>query len=198
MSMSETSRPTSLLFVDGTSLDHRLREAFSRDDVHFIRLFDALTHGTRLQHVHYCSAPYIRQRGPARYGKQMGDFNFLGTQANVTLHLGYHRTRTRTCRKCGKEHKTYTEKATDVMVATLLVTAACHRQADRLILVSNDNDFWPAIKTCREEGVEVDLAFVVAPGEPNEKEFHKVGQLMKHSRRYAIIDQGFMSSCWRS
>ncbi len=106
--------PRSLLFVDGTNLDHRLRAAFGRDDVDFPAFFAAVTIGTVLQRVHYFSAPYIRAANPANYKKQTADFNFLRTQSNVMLHLGRHQPRPVKCHSCNRRYTSYTEKRTDI------------------------------------------------------------------------------------
>ena len=39
--------PTSLLFIDGTNLDHRLSEGIDTRDVDYTKLFAALSRGTQ-------------------------------------------------------------------------------------------------------------------------------------------------------
>jgi uncharacterized LabA/DUF88 family protein len=189
--------PTSLLFVDGTNLDHRLRAAFARDDVDFPAFFAAVTVGTDLQHVHYFSAPYIRSANPVSYKKQTADFNFLRTQRNVTLHLGRHQPRPVKCRSCNHRYTSYTEKGTDIFAAAKLVHAACHKEADRLILVTNDNDFWPALQLCRSNGVSVHVAFVINPNERVRDQLNRLSVLRKNTDRYRMLDKVLMDGCWR-
>ena len=197
--MSETKPPTatSLLFVDGTNLDHRLRAAFGRDDVHFSKFFAALSQGTQLKQVHYCSAPYVRTGNQAKYAKQTADFNFLRTLPYVTIHLGRHQPRSITCRSCNHQYVSYTEKGTDIYAAALLVHAACHREADRLILVTSDNDFWPAVQQCHQEGVDIHIAFVIDPKESARDQLKRLSILRKHASRYVMLNQAFMAGCWR-
>lgn len=89
--------PTSLLFVDGTNLDHRCLQAFGRDDVDFEKLF---------------AAPYNRASDERRYRKQTGDFNQLRKMPDVTLKLGRHQARQVECLNCGHRYTTRVEKGT--------------------------------------------------------------------------------------
>lgn len=188
---------TSLVFIDGTNLDHRLRDFFGRDDVDFIKFFAKVSQGTQLQHVHYCSAPYFRARDQAKYAKQTSDFNFLRSQSNVTLHLGRFQRRSVTCWKCDYRYESYKEKGTDIIVATLFVNAAFHKKVDRLILVSNDNDFWPAIQLGRQHGVEVYTAVVINPNESRRDQLNKLRVLNRDAHYCITLDYAFMQGCWR-
>lgn len=192
------AKPTSLLFVDGTNVDHRLWEAFGRSDVHLGRLFGAITAGTNLQHVHFCTAPYHRPPGRASlYKKQQGDLNFLRTRQDVTIHLGRHQPRTIECRSCNHAYTTYSEKGTDTFVASKLVQAACDGTVDRLYLLSGDNDFWPAVQICQEEDAEVHVAFVISPKELEQTQLNRVRQLRRYARGEVKLDAAFMAGCWR-
>lgn len=188
--------PKSLIFVDGTNLDHRLYDAFGRNDVHFGRFFSALSNGTSLVRVFYCTAPYFRDVNPARYAKQMADLNALRSMMDVTIDFGRYKRRFATCRKCGNEHPTFSEKGTDVFVASRMLRAACHKHADRLILVSNDNDYRPAVDVCRQEGPEVVVAIVIDPAKP-EISLKRVGGLRAVSTSALEITDTFMEACWR-
>ena len=188
--------PKSLIFVDGTNLDHRLLEAFGRNDVHFDRFFRALSNGTSLVQVYYCTAPYFKSAGPKKYAKQMADLNALRSMMDVTVDLGRYKKRSTTCRKCSNEYPTFSEKGTDVYVASRMVRAACHKHAERLVLVSNDNDYWPAVETCRQEGAEVVVAIVVDP--VNRKaSLQKIARLRSASSSTVEIDGKFIGPCWR-
>lgn len=190
--------PTSLLFVDGTNIDHRLWESFGRSDVHLGKFFEQVTAGTDLQHIHFCTAPYHRPPGRASlYKKQQGDLNFLRTRPDVTIHLGRHQPRTVTCRSCNHAYTTHSEKGTDTFVASKLVQAACDGSVDRLFLVSGDNDFWPAVQICQEEGAEVHVAFVISPNEPEQLQLNRVAQLRRYARTSIKLDAAFMATCWR-
>lgn len=192
-----TPVPTSLLFIDGTNLDHRAREAFSRDDIDFPKLFAELATGTNLLHTHYFTAPY-RTDNTGKYAKQMSDFNILKKLPNVTLKLGRHQPRIVECKNCNHTYTTYVEKGTDVAVASALVHAACHKKAGRLILFTGDNDFWPAVRMARDEGAHVEVAFVIKPFEELRDQLNLVSMLRYNATRYIKLDEQFMAKCWRN
>ena len=91
----------------------------------------------------------------------------------------------------------YSEKGTDTFAAAKLVQAACKHTADRLYLVTGDNDFWPAVQLCQEEGIEVDVAFFIDPNQPQRLQLNRVAQLRRYATRYVKLDQAFMAGCWR-
>ena len=76
--------------------------------------------------------------------------------------------------------------------ATLLVSAACLRRADLLVLVANDNDYLPAIQLAREVDAYVMLAYVVA--NPSD---HRTIRLMREAANdHLVIDESFMDGMW--
>jgi uncharacterized LabA/DUF88 family protein len=194
--IAEQQLPTSLLFVDGTNLDHRCLEAFGRNDIDYVRFFAALAAGTRLQRVHYFTAPYIAQRNQDAYRKQMSDLNALKAMSNVSVHLGRHQEQRNRCRGCGIETRVYVEKKTDVGAACELVRASCLKVADRLILVSGDTDFAPALQIARAQSVHCEVAFVIGPDEFGHK-FMELSDLRHAAKRFIKLDDQFMYACWR-
>lgn len=164
--------------------------------MHFGRFFAALSVGTSLVHAYYCTAPYFKAANPPKYAKQMADLNVLRSMLDVSIDLGRHKRRTGRCHSCGRDYPTFSEKGTDVFVASRMLRAACHRHADRLILVSNDNDYWPAVEICRQEGVEVVVAVIVNPSR-RKVSLEKVARLRAASSWYLEIDDVFMAGCWR-
>lgn len=188
---------TSMIFVDGTNLDARFLEFFGRDDVDFPKFFAKVSDGTQLQRVHYCAAPYIQARDPAKYARQVSVFNFLRTQSNVTLYFGRFHLRPFFCWKCKNRLDVPKEKGTDILVASRLLEAAFHKRADRLILPSNDNDYWPAIRMGREHGVEMFTAVVIDPNRPTGRQLQKLLPLRKEAHGTLMLDQAFMHDCWR-
>ena len=188
---------SSIIFIDGTNLDHRLWDFFGRDDVHFLKFFAKISDGTQLDRVHYCTAPYSRYGNQAKRAKQTADFNFLRRQSNVTLHLGRFQQRPVTCLNCNHQYQSFKEKGTDILVATRFVDAAFHKRADRLILVSNDNDFWPALELARQHGVEIYTAFVVDPDRPTGDQLQRLSPLRQQAHGYLTVDDAFMQDCWR-
>lgn len=191
--------PTCLLFVDGTNLDHRLREAFGRVDVDLKKLFEELGKGCRLIHVHYFTAPYTRSAETEMHTNQTKALNFLRTLTEVTIHLGRHQPRTIRCRRpnCSYTYTSYDEKGTDVHAAARLVQSACHKLADRLILVTNDNDFVPAVQICKAEGAQVDIAYVLSSREPFGAQRYRLDSLRKLAGKTTEMTEEWMSGLWK-
>lgn len=193
--------PKSILFIDGTNLDHRLHDAFGRLDLDWMKLFSQLAEETQLARVEYCYAPY--HRGDSRKGfseRQTATLNFFNTKKwLVSLSKGRHQEREVRCGRpsCSYVYNRYEEKGTDVAAASLLVRAACRRSADRLILVSNDNDYLPALKIAREEGAKVVLAHVLGPRDVARQRYH-IDSLRKAASRYIEMNEEWMSTCWRN
>ena len=127
----------------------------------------------------------------------VGGAGFLRSQQNVTLYLGRHQPRPVKCRSCNHRYTSYIEKGTDIFAAAKLVYAACHKEADRLILVTNDNDFWPAVLLCRNSGLTVHVAFVTDPNESTRDQLNRVSVLRKQADRYLKLDEALMDTCWR-
>lgn len=197
----EPPLPASWLFIDGTNLDRRCLEAFGRNDVDFVRFFAALATetGTRLEKVHYFTAPYVAQVNMDAYKKQASDLNALKKMSPlVSVHLGRHQEQERFCPKCRSYSRTYVEKKTDVGAACELVKAACLKMAHRLILVSGDTDFTPALQIARGQSVPCKVAFVIGPNENYGRKFMETADLRMASAGFIKLDDQFMYPCWRS
>ena len=194
--------PTTIIVVDGTNLDHRLDEAMRSQkqemkDVNFASLFEKLAEGTRLLHVHYCSSPYLSSSDPRRNearSRQTRAFNHLNSLGYVGLHKGRHVQRPDSCFHCRRPTRVTVEKGTDVSAAVHLVHAACTKQADRLVLIANDNDFVPALRLSRQVGANLTLAYVASnPGD------HRIVREMLAEVSEAIrITPEFMDQLWLS
>lgn len=190
------NRPTSILFVDGTNLDHRLTE-IGEQDVDFARFFQAVASGTNLLHTHYFTAPYVsspNERKQRMRARQARTFNALAKLKDcVSIHKnGRYQPRPSTCRHCRRSVTEYTEKGTDVHVATQLVRSAALREADELILVSNDNDYVPAFQICNELQAKVVLAYVMSRSDSH----RTINQLSRLAHRTIAINHKFMESLW--
>lgn len=190
--------PTSILFVDGTNLDHRLEHGIGSHDVDFARFFTAVAAmaGTTLLHTHYFTAPYAGsqdQRKTKMRARQQRTFNALQGMPRVSLHKeGRHQPREGRCRHCQRPLLGHDEKGTDVHAAVMLVQAAFKRAADQLIFLANDNDYVPAFQICREVGVPVALVYVAS----DQIAHQRVGQLRRAAARSFHIDAAFMEGLW--
>lgn len=186
--------PTSILIVDGTNIENRCREAFHREDIDFRLFFAKVTHGTRLLHTHYFTAPY-GGHDRERQAAQSGRFNALNAMPNTTLHLGRHQQRQVKCRNCGHTHTSYAEKGTDVAAAIELVGSV--NQADRLILLAGDNDYRPALELTKRQGAHVTVGSVVSPSRGTQKQLMAVADLRHNCSNYMRLDDAFFADCWR-
>jgi len=189
--------PTSILIIDGTNIEARCREGFGRDDIDFRRFFAKVAAATRLLHTHYFTAPFSRRSDPQRLAEQSGRFNVLKAMPNTTLHLGRYQAREVRCRECGHVYTGFTEKGTDVAAAVSLIDAAIRRRAEQLFLLAGDNDYLPAVRLARAEGVKVIVGSVISPHEHKHGQLMAIADLRHNCDRYFEIDQGFMDDCWR-
>jgi uncharacterized LabA/DUF88 family protein len=194
-------RPTSIIVVDGTNLDHRLSDAMASRriemrDIDFAAMFAKLSEGTHLLKVHYCSAPYLSSSDPRRNegrARQTRTFNRLESLGYVELHnKGRHVQRPDTCFHCRRPIKVTVEKGTDVSAGVHLVHAACMKLADRIILVANDNDFVPALRLSNQVGARLTLAYVVA----NNGDHRLVGEMRREVAQTIHITPEFMDPFW--
>ncbi|MGA2233214.1 MAG: NYN domain-containing protein [Tepidisphaeraceae bacterium] len=189
--------PTSILIIDGTNIEARCREAFSRDDIDFGRFFAKVAAATTLLHTHYFTAPFSRRSDPQRLAEQSGRFNVLKAMPNATLHLGRYQAREVRCRECGHVYTAFAEKGTDVAAAVCLIDAAIRRRAEQLFLLAGDNDYLPAVRLARAEGVKVVVGSVISPHEHKHGQLMAIADLRHNCGRYFEIDQDFMADCWR-
>lgn len=192
----EAKRPRAIIVVDGTNLVRRCRDCFGRSDIDYPKLFDSLVHDADLVQVHYCTAPYVRQHDEKQYAEQMGLFNHLKSLPNTLVHKGRHEETYVRCKLCKRQYRIAREKGTDVTVATLLLTAAFRKQAERLILISGDTDFVPALEIARKEGAKCEVAFVVGPEENEFAKLNQAGPLRSQCHRYMKLDAQFMDDKW--
>jgi uncharacterized LabA/DUF88 family protein len=183
-----------MIFVDGTHVDHRCKKAFQRDDLDFGKFFNKLAEGTQLIQVVYCAAPYRLESGRKH---QQGVINRLRRMYPlVKIYEGRYVERTHKCNRCNDIRRDYTEKGTDVAVAVHLVQAACCKQADQLILVSGDNDYWPALHVTKDIGANCRFAYFLGPDEDGRRIHNEVAMLRNNSRGAIVLDDGFMADCW--
>lgn len=186
------SLPTSMVFVDGTNLDLRCVQCFSRNDIDFQKFFSILTAGTDLRDVYYFTADY---KNEADRRNQQGVLNRL-KKMGVKVKLGRHLPRTVTCKSCGERWTTYSEKGTDVGTAVSLVQAALMKSADRLFLVAGDNDYVPAMEMAKVAGRAPCLGFVVGPHENKQRKWLEIANMRHNSSSQVVLDDAFMSKCW--
>lgn len=190
--------PTATLVIDGTNLDHQLWESFHRSDVDFTRFFAKLAGRFDLRHVHYCTANYIQSIDRDRYARQRAAIVYLsGRKDLVTMHFGKHKHREHRCQGCRRVFSHYHEKGTDVAAATNLVSTVLRKEVDRVVLVSNDTDYEPAIRACVGSSCSLALGYVVNPCKPLNQQRYPLDQMRKLVQDVIEIDVDWIEECWR-
>ncbi len=193
-----TALPTSLLFFDATNFDRRVHDIYGRTDVDHQKLFAEIAHDTRLIGVHYFYSMLIQNDDRTRYAAQRRTVSRVSKIPGVVAYEGQHRKRETRCPRCKCVYHYYAEKGTDVNLTARLIHAACKKATQRLVVVSSDNDFAPAILLARAESAEVDAAFVIDPNQHEQTQLFKLDGLRRAARRYFKIDQKTLETCWET
>ena len=168
-----TTKLRSMIFIDGTNLDHQVSQ-YCKNDLDFRKLLTYLAAGTDLKQAFYFTAPYKPGRGQERYNRQLRTFNnFKNIDKIKLIKDGKFQTRVWECKRCKLVTSGVSEKGTDVALAATMVQMTFTNQADCIILVSNDNDYAPALKICKTAKVETRLFYV----ESDATSWNKVAQL---------------------
>jgi hypothetical protein len=187
-----------MIFMDGTNFDRRVFEAYGVKQIDHAMLWSLLTNGTHLDVVHYCYAYLIRQREQERYSMQRRQLESIKKMPNVRCHEGQHRSRGVKCGVCRKEYDIYVEKGTDVNLSSRLVHAACHKAANRMYVITSDNDFVPAMQIAVSEGVDVRCCSVIDPSASHAVQLARLGSLAAACRAPIIpITSDILGKCFQ-
>ena len=154
------------IFIDGLNVRNRLNECGWEEffDVRF--LAEQLTGPRELvSALYYHPAPNAEQLGKERYSFERAYLERVAKGESVSVPPGaYMAKRTRECygkqapTLCsGKEIVYWTEKQTDVLLASDLVYMAAVNAIDVAVVASADADIVPAIRRCRQLDVSVEL-----------------------------------------
>ena len=151
--------------------------------------------------VIYCTAPYTN-KGPddKLAAEQKNALNRLKdlkvsdqSRPLVDLLRGRNAPEHARCWSCGATNTVNREKKTDVEIAVALVRDALLGVSQKLVLVSNDNDFVPALRVAGETGCETWVAVVGHTLHSN-----ATAELRHAAGRQILIDQMVMDGCrWR-
>jgi uncharacterized LabA/DUF88 family protein len=82
---------------------------------------------------------------------------------NIKPILGQFKEKDRYCPKCFSNSRAHEEKETDVNIALALLNLAYQNAYDRALLISNDSDLAPAIRTVRELFPQKRITIVAPP-----------------------------------
>ena len=154
------------IFIDGLNVRNRLNECGWEEffDVRF--LAEQLTGPRELvSALYYHPAPNAEQLGKERYSFERAYLERVAKGESVSVPPGaYMAKRTRECSGkqaptlcSGKEIVYWTEKQTDVLLASDLVYMAAVNAIDVAVVASADANIVPAIRRCRQLDVPVEL-----------------------------------------
>ena len=154
------------VFIDGLNVSNRLNECGWEEffDVRF--LAEQLTGPRELvSALYYHPTPNAEQLGKERYSFERAYLERVAKGESVSVPPGaYMAKRTRECSGkqaptlcSGKEIVYWTEKQTDVLLASDLVYMAAVNAIDVAVVASADADIVPAIRRCRQLDVSVEL-----------------------------------------
>lgn len=163
------------VYVDGFNLYHGVH-AWSRCRwlwLDLVALAQSLRPDNEVVKVHYFTAPVLNNAGAAsRQGTYQSALKaHSGSRMQITQ--GRYQTKTYTCRNCGKSHRTYEEKETDVSIAANLVADASRQLYDTALIISADSDLIPAIKAAKELQPEL-FAIAAFPPERNSDDLKRL------------------------
>ena len=141
------------IFIDGLNVRHRLRECGWEEFFDVNALARELAGPRQLVGAYYYHpAPNREHLGDQRYGFERAYLQRVAKDEDVAVPAGaYMAKRTR------NSVVFWTEKLTDVLLASDLVYMAAKDVMDVAIVASADADIVPAIKRCRELGTPVEL-----------------------------------------
>jgi uncharacterized LabA/DUF88 family protein len=102
---------------------------------------------------------------PARKTRHQHYFDTIRGLAGVDIIDGRHAEKTRTCQNCGYVNMSHEEKETDVSVGVHVVSDAIDGVYERLILVSGDTDFVPALRMVRRRVPNIEIISAIPLGQ---------------------------------
>jgi uncharacterized LabA/DUF88 family protein len=106
--------------------------------------------------------------------------------AGVKTVYGEFKRKTRKCRICHKEYKSYEEKQTDVNIALYLFKLAVQDKFDKAFLISGDSDLIPSIETVRSTFPEKTIFVILPIGCRSESLKHTADSYMKMKEKHLI------------
>lgn len=174
---SKTSKDTAV-FIDGFNVYHFIK----KNDrsllwLDYMQLSKLLAPDDNIVSVNYFSAlafwdsnkvlrhsQYIRALEASGVEVNMGTFAEKEKLGNLENPSGRHRVSffSRSFLADRKQFFTYEEKQTDVAIGVKMYRAACQENVRKIVLISNDTDFVPALKEIAEDFPQIRLK-VYAP-----------------------------------
>ncbi len=159
----------SAIFIDGAHLNSILRKHHSGAEVGYDKLALHLTGSDDLLRTYYYDSPPYQSNPPStdestRFAKRQRFFQSLRQLPKFEVREG------RCARYWNKDASKwdFEQKRVDVLFSVDLVRLASKGKLERVILLTGDSDFLPAVSVAKDEGVQVRLLH-----SPNRKEVHR-------------------------
>lgn len=169
------------IYIDGSNLYHALRDVAKRVDVDFGKFAAKLVENRKLVRAYYYNAPVDQAKEPEQYGHQQRFFQALRATDYFEVILG------RLIYQNWPGIPPH-EKGIDIKIATDMLVHGHRNNYDVAILVSGDTDFADAIQAVKNLGHHVEVALFASSGSQ---------KLREVADRVVIIDNSFLSDCWR-
>ena len=205
--MSESNKTKSILIIDGENFLHKIRDIISKSDLdkgvsgydltraninNMLKIVsekfspkDKIYYSARLGFNHNTpekSTALIEEQRSFKKNLEGQGFEYRYS-GNVRSYPDiYPKTR-----KPGKRKPIFKEKGVDVGMAVDMVTWAFERRYQTIIMASSDSDMQPAVKKCRELGIDiVYLGFEFAPNG---------GLIQTTNKRMLLRDEEIIPHC---
>jgi uncharacterized LabA/DUF88 family protein len=142
------------VFIDGLNVRHRLRDRGWCEYYDVSHLASQLVGPRRCVGIYFFHPqPNQEQLGPDRYATERGYLERVMRDGAVVAPPGAYMVK----RSGSAGGFVWTEKQTDVLLATELVCMAATRLMDRAVVATADADLAPAIRRCVDLGIPVEI-----------------------------------------
>ena len=150
------NRDRAIVFIDGNNLYHRLKERGWRTWINIGSLSKRVVGERELVHIYYYNAPPPGGRSYTKKGNE-----YL-SQVRATPNLTLRQARLQSTQKTDEygPYQSYVEKGADTALSTDLVVQAASNAFDIAIIISNDGDYEPTVRTIRDAfGKSVEVVY---------------------------------------
>lgn len=150
MTIPNPKKERVIVYVDGFNLYFGMRSA-GYHNCRWLNLYSLaqslLKPNQILTEVKYFTSRVSND--PAKQKRQNAYIEALEL-SGVKIYYGHYQSGTMKCNKCGYTWPTYSEKMTDVNIATQMLVDACMDNFDMAMLISGDSDLVPPINSIHQ------------------------------------------------
>lgn len=152
-------------FIDGFNLYHAISSLYRPElkwvDVRMLSLSFLRPISEKLLNVFYFSA-YADHMSERAQKSQKAYIEALKLMQTMPI-LGQFKKKERRCPSCKHRWSSHEEKETDVNIASFLIDLAYQDAFDRALVISNDSDLTPAIRTVRKRFPQKRITTIAPP-----------------------------------